>query len=127
MRCKGVELRKIQNGQLLHSEKYHLFSRDISQAIEEDDILKDIRMSIAVPISDLTTKYIYSYFPLLDTISPFSCILHATYAIGDHRNTLNSSEANKKIVGKQLDFLIAVVDINDLKILLEYDFPVTLK
>ena len=108
LRCKGVELRKIQNGQLLHSEKYHLFSRDISQAIEEDDILKDIRMSIAVPISDLTTKYIYSYFPLLDTISPFSCILHATYAIGDHRNTLNSSEANKKIVGKQLDFLIEI-------------------
>lgn len=111
LQCKGVELRKIQNDQLLHSEKYYLFNRDVSQAIEEDGIKKDIRMSIAVPISNILAKHIYSYFPLLDTTSPFSCILHATYAIGDHRNTLNLSETNKRIVGKQLDFLIDIAQM----------------
>lgn len=105
---KEIILRKIQNGQLLYSEKYHLFSRDISQSIEEDGIKKDIRMSIAVPVSDVIVKHIYSYFPLLDTNSPFSCILHATYVLGDHRNTLNSSETNKIIVKEQLYFLIEI-------------------
>lgn len=108
LQCKSVELCKVQNGQQLYSERYHLFNRDIFQAIDEDDIKKDIRMSIAVPVSDVTIKHIYSYFPLLDTNSPFSSILHATYALGDHRNTLNSSETNKIIVEKQLDFLIEI-------------------
>lgn len=108
---KIVELRKIQNEQLIHSEQFHLYAKEIPQAIEEDDTPKDIRLAIAVPVGDVTVEHIYSYFPLLDTISPFNCVLHATYALGDQRNNLSSSEINKSIVREQIKFLIDIAQI----------------
>lgn len=79
-------------------EEFYLYRKVITNAIEEDEVLKDIQLSIAVPL-DMDTfmsRYIYSYFPLLDTESPFNCVLHASYALGDHRNTVNVSKENKK-------------------------------
>ena len=75
----------------------------------EDEILKDIQLSIAVPNQILLgTNHVYSYFPLLETDSPFNCVLHATYALGDHRNNINPSDVNKRIIQQQLSFLIEV-------------------
>ena len=100
-------LRKVENGVVTIEERFTLFEKNILKAIREDDALKDIQLSIAVPDKDMKgTNHVYSYFPLLDTDSPFNCVLHATYALGDHRNNISYSEENKRIVQEQLSFLV---------------------
>ena len=105
-----IFLRKYVDGELKADERYSLFERKKEKAVKEDDILKDIHFSVAVPEDpdNFSVRNIYSFFPLLDTVSPFNCVLHATYALGDHRNTVNFSEANKEIIKEQLLFLIDV-------------------
>ena len=34
--------------------------------------------------------------------------MHASYALGDHRNTVNANASNKEIIKKQIDFLIDI-------------------
>lgn len=100
-------LRKTENGVVTEEESFTLFEKNIPQVIKEDDVWKDIQLSIAVPDKDMEgTNHVYSYFPLLETDSPFNCILHATYALGDHRNNISNSEENKRIVQEQLSFLV---------------------
>lgn len=107
-----IELRKVINNKIDCIEQFKLFRKIISNAIEEDNIKKDIQLAIAVPLNgNINIKHIYSYFPLLDTDSPFNCILHATYSLGDHRNTINYSETNKIIIKEQLNFLINIATI----------------
>lgn len=102
-------LRKTENGGVTEEERFTLFEKSIPQAIIEDDVLKDIQLSIAVPDKDMTgTNHVYSYFPLLETDSPFNCVLHATYSLGNHRNNINLSEENKRIVKEQLSFLVEI-------------------
>lgn len=106
---KKVFLRKTVNGIVETEESFTLFDKIIPRAIKEDEIWKDIQMSIAVPEQILSgTNHVYSYFPLLETDSPFNCILHATYALGDHRNNINPSDTNKRIIQEQLVFLVEV-------------------
>ena len=93
-------------------EKFKLFRNNISKAIVEDDIEKDIQLAIAVPLDEkIQIKHLYSYFPLLDTNSPFNCVFHATYSLGDHRNTVNLNDINKRIIQEQLGFLVKVAKI----------------
>ena len=110
--AKSISLKKIVDGKVEIEEEFYLFKKIIPNAIKEDEVLKDIQLSIAVPLDMDTFKsrYIYSYFPLLDTESPFNCVLHASYALGDHRNTVNVSEENKKIIEEQLLFLVEVAN-----------------
>ncbi len=106
---KTVLLRKTVNNIVETEESFTLFEKIIPRAIREDGALKDIQLSIAVPDQKLRIpNHIYSYFPLLETDSPFNCILHATYALGDHRNNINTSDANKRIIQEQLSFLLDV-------------------
>lgn len=106
---KIVHLKKTVNGRVETEEIFTLFDKIIPKAILEDEILKDIQLSIAVPNQILLgTNHVYSYFPLLETDSPFNCVLHATYALGDHRNNINPSDVNKRIIQQQLSFLIEV-------------------
>ena len=108
----SISLEKIIDGNVEIEEEFYLFKKVIPNVIEEGEVLKDIQLAIAVPL-DMDTfrgRYIYSYFPLLDTESPFNCVLHASYALGDHRNTVNVSKENKKIIEEQLLFLIEVAD-----------------
>lgn len=122
-----VYLRKIVNDIVEIEENFTLFEKTIPEAIMEDDVLKGIQLSIAIPDKTLSgTNHVYSYFPLLETDSPFNCILHATYALGDHRNNINHSNANKRIIQEQLLFLLEVakhyVKNGDLKKLMRYLF-----
>lgn len=107
---KSISLLKIVDGNKEMEESFFLFEKTIENAIQEDDVFKDIRLSIAVPkdFDSFSSRYVYSYFPLLDTESPFNCVLHATYALGDHRNTVNINPINKKIIKEQLAFLIDI-------------------
>ncbi|MBD5115169.1 MAG: DUF3883 domain-containing protein [Ruminococcaceae bacterium] len=107
-----VRLQKIVDGKIEVEESFFLFRKLKEKAIKEDDAFKDISLSIAVPkdFDNFNSKYIYSFFPLLNTESPFKCIFHATYALGDHRNTINKSETNKKIIKEQIDFLIEIAN-----------------
>ncbi len=108
----NICLEKISNGKLEIREAFYLFKKTIPNAIEEDEVLKDIQLSIAVPedMDTFSSRYIYSFFPLLDTESPFDCVLHASYALGDHRNTVNVSKENKRIIEEQLLFLVEVAN-----------------
>lgn len=107
---KNISLQKIVDNNIEVEEGFFLFEKTIENAIKEDDTLKDIRLSIAVPkdFDAFSSRNIYSFFPLLDTESPFNCVLHASYALGDHRNTVNVSQANKEIIKEQIAFLIDV-------------------
>ena len=104
-----IELTKTINNNIVCTEIFKLFRKDIPKSIIEDDIEKDIQLSIAIPLNEeITADHLYSYFPLLDTDSPFNCIFHATYSLGDHRNTINISDTNKRVIKEQLDFLIEI-------------------
>ncbi len=109
-----ITLSKVVDNEVEYSEQYKLFTKTIDHAVkenEDDEVFKDIQMAIAVPVKvERTIDYLYSYFPLLDTDAPFNCVMHATYALGDHRNTLTPSQVNKKIGQYQLDFLFSVAE-----------------
>ena len=111
-----VVLKKIIEGKEKIEESYYLFKKDIPDAIEEDGVMKDVQLAIAVPMdkNDLLNAHLYSFFPLLDTTSPFYCVFHASYILGDHRNTVNKNDSNAKIMKEQINYLIetAVYFIN---------------
>lgn len=108
--AKTVVLQKVVNECIEIEESFYLFNRKIEKAIMEDNVLKDILLSIAVPknFDGFKNSNLYSFFPLLDTESPFNCVMHASYALGDHRNTVNANASNKEIIKKQIDFLIDI-------------------
>jgi hypothetical protein len=109
---KGFVLRKYVNHELHIEEQFYVFEEEIENAIEEDGKRKDIRLAIAVPknFDSFEVGNIYSYFPLLNVQSPFNCVMHATYSLGDHRDTLSRNELNKTIITKQLKFLVKVAE-----------------
>ena len=107
-----VLLQKIVDGDIEIQEKFYLFNKKIENMIKEDGVLKDIILSIAVPhdFESFKRGYLYSFFPLLDTESPFNCVMHASYALGDHRNTITSNDTNKVIIQSQIEFLFEIVN-----------------
>lgn len=109
---KYITLQKLVNNEIKTQEQFYLFEKIIEKAIEEDNSKKDIRLAIAVPrdFDSFQSGYLYSFFPLLDTESPFNCVMHASYALGDHRDTINRDNVNKRIVIEQLYFLIEIAN-----------------
>lgn len=107
---KGFTLKKHVNNEVQIEEQFYVFEKVKENAIEEDGKRKDIRLAIAVPkdFEDFEVGNIYSFFPLLDVESPFNCVMHATYILGDHRDTISRNEVNKTIITEQLKFLIEV-------------------
>ncbi|NLU26545.1 MAG: hypothetical protein GXX00_05225 [Hungateiclostridium thermocellum] len=107
---KSVILRKYENSIIQLEEQFYVFEKVIERAIEEDGERKDIRLAIAVPKNSdsFIAGKIYSFFPLLDVETPFNCVMHATYILGDHRDTIIRNETNKTIVLEQLRFLVEV-------------------
>lgn len=105
-------LEKIVDGEIEKQEQYYFFEKTIEKAIDDGYGKKDIRFAIAVPIdfSAFQPGYLYSFFPLLDTESPFSCVLHASYVLGDHRDTITRNDNNKQIIREQLRFLIEIAN-----------------
>ncbi|AFS77514.1 hypothetical protein Curi_c04390 [Gottschalkia acidurici 9a] len=109
---KYITLQKLVNNEIKTKEQFYLYNKTIEKAIEEDNTKKDIRLAIAVPrnFDSFQSGYLYSFFPLLDTESPFNCVMHASYALGDHRDTINRDAVNKRIVIEQLYFLIEIAN-----------------
>lgn len=109
---KYITLQKLVNNEIKTKEQFYLYNKTIEKAIEEDNTKKDIRLGIAVPrdFDSFQSGYLYSFFPLLDTESPFNCVMHASYALGDHRDTINRDAVNKRIVIEQLNFLIEIAN-----------------
>lgn len=109
-----ITLSKVVDNEVEYYEQYKLFTKTIEHAVkenEDDESFKDVQMAIAVPVKvEQAIEHLYSYFPLLDTDAPFNCVMHATYALGDHRNTLTPSQVNKTIGQYQLDFLLSIAD-----------------
>ena len=65
-------MEKIVDENVEMQEEFYLYRKVITNAIEEDEVLKDIQLSIAVPL-DMDTfmsRYIYSYFPSLEMQIP---------------------------------------------------------
>lgn len=106
-----VELEKIDNEHII-KESFYIFHKKYENFnIHQQHIGHNLYMSIAVPTEYETFKedYLYTYFPLLETSSPFKCILHATYELGDQRNNLiYGSEINIKIIKEQLKFIVNI-------------------
>jgi len=107
---KMISLQKIVSDSAEVEEKFYVFDKIIPKALKEDQEDKDILLSIAVPedYSTFHSTNLYSFFPLFDTESPFDCVMHASYFLNDHRNTLTPNEGNKTIIKCQLEFLIDV-------------------
>lgn len=107
LRSKNIRLIKLINSTVLVDESFYSFDKVVPDVIEEDEEKKDIRLSIAVPtdIENFVPGHLYSFFPLLETTTPFRCVMHASYVLGDQRDTLNSGEINHEIVRQQLLFL----------------------
>ena len=107
-----ILLQKMVNAKVTVEEEFYLFKKTIPAAIEEDRVMKDIQLAVAVPlkIESFEPSYLYSYFPLLNTRSPFNCVMHASYVLSDHRDTLNRGDENKRVIKEQLDFLIEIAE-----------------
>ena len=103
-----VSLQKIVDGNVTINESFYLFNKTIEKVIKQDNEQKDIRLAIAVPVdySEFKPGNLYTYFPLMNTKSPFNCVLHATYDLGENRNTIYNSNINKRVFQEQLGFLI---------------------
>lgn len=111
LKYKNVILSKIVNDVIEYSEKFKLFNTTVENAFLEDEVYKDVQLAVAVPIGEkFPIDHLYSFFPLLDTDAPFDCIMHATYSLGDHRNTLIANDINKKIGQYQLNFLFTIAE-----------------
>lgn len=104
---KRVNLYKYINNKKENSEQYYLFEKLIPKAVKEDEEKKDILLSIAVPLlyDDFESSTLYSFFPLNDTESPFNCVMHASYLLGDDRNNITKNNTNETIIKEQLKFL----------------------
>lgn len=109
---RGFTLKKYVNNDVQIEEQFYVFEKVKENAIEEDGKRKDIRLAIAVPKSfeSFEVGNLYSFFPLLDVESPFNCVMHATYILGDHRDTISRNEVNKTIIIEQLKFLVEVAE-----------------
>lgn len=110
---KVVKLLKKVNGQIEKEEIFRLFEKEIPNAIILDNEEKSIQTIIAVPEKkeEFSKSNLYSFFPLLKTTSPFNCVMHGSYLLGDHRDTINRCEANKIIIQSQLDHIIEIAKI----------------
>jgi hypothetical protein len=102
-----INLQKTEDGLSVDNESFYLFDKVVPTFIKEDDEEKDVRLSIALPkdINSFKSSYLYSFFPILNTESPFNCVMHASYSLGNQRDTINKGDTNKKIVEQQLIFL----------------------
>lgn len=103
----SVILKKIVNGEPDTEERYYLFRKNIPCVADEEGQMKDVQLAIAVPKSfdSFNNGHIYSFFPLLNTESPFNCVLHATYELDDHRDSVIRNEVNSHIKKEQLKFI----------------------
>ncbi len=91
-------------------EEFIQVDKTLKDFLMEGTDKKSVGFSIAVPtdFTEFKSEYMYAYFPLLDTPSPFNCVMHGTYILGANRNTIDKSAENKKILKEQLKFLIEV-------------------
>lgn len=116
---KSIEISKINYKNFLKNEveksissKFYLFEREIKSFTREsgNDEFKDLEMAIAIPQDNtsMQERLIYSYFPIHSFQSPFNCIMHATFLLDDQRNNIISSDVNKAIFAKLLEFLIEI-------------------
>lgn len=105
-----IVLKKYIDHEIQVEESFYVFEKIIKSAFKEDGYKKDIHLAIAVPenIESFEQGKVYSYFPLLDVDSPFNCVMHASYILGDHRDTISRHETNKLIIIEQLKFLVEV-------------------
>lgn len=107
-----ISLKRYENDEVVSSEDYDLFERVIKNKFMDGIDKKDVHLAIAVPykIEDVDDLHLYTYFPLLETKSPFNCIMHATYELGDQRNTIIADAKNKSIIIEQLKFLVYIAE-----------------
>ena len=105
-----VYLTKKIEDEIVVEEIFTLFERKIKGGVVEDKEEKDIYMSLAVPsdINNFACDHLYTFFPILNTQSPFCCVMHATYSLSASRDSLNSGDLNKDIIKHQLEQIVDV-------------------
>ncbi|GEM_PF-578089 len=106
-----VVLEKKVNGIFEKKELFLLFKKDIPNFVKDKEQSKNLGMVIAIPDSteNVESSYLYSFFPVFESTSPFKCLFHATYELGDQRNNLLTNEVNYNIIKEQLIFLFSDV------------------
>lgn len=109
---ESVILKKTVNSEPDTEERYYLFRKNIPCLADEEGQIKDVQLAIAVPENSdsFRNAHLYSFFPLLNTESPFNCVLHATYELDDHRDSVIRNDVNSRIMEKQLEFIIETAE-----------------
>lgn len=94
------------------NEAYYFDSKTISKAVQwkNETEKRDIKIAIAIPYNKNQKEIykIYSFFPCLNTQSPFNAIFHGTYNLGSDRNNIatDNEKANQKVIEEQLKFYV---------------------
>lgn len=127
-----VIVEKKVNGKSEKTESFLLFKKDIPDFVKDKDQSKDLGMVIAIPdfTENIESSYLYSFFPVLKSTSPFKCLFHATYELDDQRNNLLTNKVNYDIIKEQLTFLFSdvadyLVKRKDFKKLYEIITPIS--
>ena len=98
------------NSEPVVQETFFVFDKVIPERIMEDGVKKDILLSVAIPetYENFIPEHLYTFFPLLDTESPFNCLLHASYDVNPSRNSINPGPKNTIIIKEQMKFLVEI-------------------
>ena len=108
-----ITISKKVDNVIQQKEDYELFERTIKNKFEEDGEKKEVNLAIAIPIDTINydNLHLYTFFPLLETSSPFNCVMHATYELSDQRNTISTGNGiNKEIIKEQINFIFDIVE-----------------
>lgn len=72
------------------------------------------KFAIAVPCNfDKNFRgKMYTFFPILNKISPFPALLHATFDLPPDRNSINAGERNRTLFKELLDFFVQQVTLH---------------
>lgn len=92
---------------------YYYFSNEGNEPLIEDirdyKNIKKIKLAVAIPEEYKEQKYLYSYFPIKNTKSPFPALLNATFDLDSHRDSIPVNTTNTNVLAELIKFYVTTV------------------
>jgi hypothetical protein len=114
-----VELKNKKDGKLISDpEFFYVFDNSdnpVKIKVNNENEPKEIRLAAAIPKEIRKKEYsIYSFFPIRDAISPFPALLHGTFILDQHRDSIatDQDQINKQVLRELLKFYVNTIADN---------------
>jgi len=114
-----VEIKNKEDGKLVSDPEFFYvfnnFDDPVKINIKNEDKPKEIRLAAAIPKEIMKKEYsIYSFFPIRNAKSPFPALLHGTFLLDQHRDSIatDQEQINKQVLQELLKFYVNTVADN---------------